>query len=315
MSFHKTLYLSFFLLFFIAACHNKKTSLAGKEKVKQTDFISSFSTLKLPYSVSDSNFQKMADTTLISYEVLHQFVPDSVLSSPKNNIKFYPVGKIEKEGDMYLILLERKSKTKAMLHSFLFDKDFHYLAHLNLLESNYDDGYRHSVYINAEPTFILSREKNINGNELLYTRKGYAYSKENKQFIVVINETNEDKKKTDSIINPIDTLPAFNRYSGDYYKNKKNFISLRDENNTNKYRFFIYFEKNSGKCKGELKGTLTMTDKNKAVYNMSGDLCIIDFTFHENSVTVKERGSCGNHRGMDCFFNDSYPKTKKKKAK
>ncbi len=51
-----------------------------------------------------------------------------------------------------------------------------------------------------------------------------------------------------------------------------------------------------------------MVAENKAVFQQNGDPCVIDFTFKGNAVVVKERGKCGNHRGMTCLFDDSYKK-------
>jgi len=45
-----------------------------------------------------------------------------------------------------------------------------------------------------------------------------------------------------------------------------------------------------------------MHDATHAYYQQSGDPCEIDFTFKTNAIIVKERGNCGNHRGIQCFF-------------
>ncbi len=52
-----------------------------------------------------------------------------------------------------------------------------------------------------------------------------------------------------------------------------------------------------------------------AVFIENGDPCVIDFTFKLNQVQVKEQGSCGSHRGIKCFFNDTYTKPKEAKPK
>jgi hypothetical protein len=141
----------------------------------------------------------------------------------------------------------------------------------------------------------------------MYTRNGWAFNDAG-IFMVVINDSNEDLKKRNEIINPIDTLPIKNKLSGDYVRDKKNFISIRDGKDPNNYLFFIYFEKNGGNCVGELKGDLQLRDKTNAQYKESGDPCVIDFRFEGSRLVVKEQGSCGNHRGIKCFFDDSYTK-------
>src|SRR6266498_1635818 len=169
-----------------------------------------------------------------------------------------------------------------------------------------------SVNITSEPAFIISREKINQQNELVYTRNGYAYNDDSKTFIPVMNDSNEDLKRLNEIINPIDTFAAKNKLSADYTKDKQNFISVRDGTHPNKYLFFIHFDKDG--CKGELKGEMTMRDATHAYYQESGDPCVIDFTFFGKSITVKERGNCGNHRGIKCFFDDTYRKKKESKT-
>ena len=132
--------------------------------------------------------------------------------------------------------------------------------------------------------------------------------------MVVINDSNEDEKKNSVIINPIDTLPHKNKLSGNYIRDKKNFISLRDRKDANSYMFFIHFEKEDGSCTGELKGVLKMKTPTTAVYAEGGDPCVIDFTFDGNDITIKEKGSCGNRRGMECFFDDTFTKRKETKT-
>jgi hypothetical protein len=129
----------------------------------------------------------------------------------------------------------------------------------------------------------------------------------------VVNDSNEDLRRLNEIINPIDTLPRKNKLSGDYAADKRNFIAVRDGNNQSKYSFFIHFEKD-GNCIGELKGDMTMRDATHGYYRQSGDPCVIDFTFGSKSITVKEEGNCGNHRGIKCFFDDSYRKKKEPKT-
>jgi len=77
----------------------------------------------------------------------------------------------------------------------------------------------------------------------------------------------------------------------------------------NVYQFFIHFEKEEG-CTGELKGELKMKDANTAQFSEKGDPCVIDFHFEGNEISLKEQGSCGNHRGIKCFFDDTFIKKK-----
>ncbi len=202
---------------------------------------------------------------------------------------------------------------KTILATFVLDKKNNFLSAKQLLSNVYDDGYNHFLSINKEPTFLISREKLNADKQLQFTRVGWVYAN-NGNFMVVINDSNEDEKKNSVIINPIDTLPHKNKLSGNYIRDKKNFISLRDRKDANSYMFFIHFEKEDGSCTGELKGVLKMKTPTTAVYAEGGDPCVIDFTFDGNDITIKEKGSCGNRRGMECFFDDTFTKRKETKT-
>lgn len=298
------------------SCKDKPALLSGDAPVEAKDFIAAFPLLTLPSRIADTSFIKMADTTTISYTVFTQFIADTVLAKifAKNAKKqsIHPVGKIEKETELYLLANFTQNK-KTTLISFLLDKQNKYLANLELLNQTNKDGYTHSVSITSEPTFIINREKTNASTELLYTKHGYAYNSASGKFVEVMTDSNEDLKKINEIINPIDTLPHKNKMSGDYIKDKRNYISIRDGSNSSKYSFFIHFEKDGGDCTGELKGTMTMRDATHAYFQESGDPCVIDFAFDGRTIKVKEQDNCGNHRGIKCFFNDSYTKRKENK--
>ena len=148
---------------------------------------------------------------------------------------------------------------------------------------------------------------------LEFSRAGWVYNSVG-IFMVVSNDSNEDPTNA-SIINPIDTLPQKNKFSGEYVRNKKNFISVRDSQKPGRYHFFVHFEKNEGSCTGELKGEMKMKDPNTAQYTGIGDPCVIDFTFTGGRLKLKEQGTCGNHRGIKCFFDDTFFKKKEPKMK
>lgn len=299
------------------SCHNKKASLSGSEHIEIKDFLDAFKKISLPWRIADTNLKRSADTTNISFQVFTQFIPDTVLvnafgkNASKMNI--HPVGKFEKENEIYL-LVNFVANKKTILEAFVLNKKNNYLSHLELLKQrSNEDEYNHNVSITSEPTFIIGREKINKQNQLSYTRNGFAYSNSTNNFIEVVNDSNEDTKRLREIFNPIDTFPGKNKLSGDYAQDKRNFISVRDGANTSKYIFFIHFEKDDN-CTGELKGEMTMRDATHGYYKQSGDPCVIDFTFKSKSITVKEEGNCGNHRGIKCFFDDTYKRKKETKT-
>lgn len=308
-------WLAVWLIVSLFACKEKQIDLTGNIPLKEKDFFGVFKPLPLPYAVIDSNIDKSADTLTIGLKAFTQFFPDSAFRSiTGNNRKFqlHPVGKIEKEKEQYILVILQQQKKKKLL-VFVTDKKNRFLAAKELLNNDRQDGYIHSLSINKEPTFLLSKEKIGKDNNLLFSRAGWVYNDAG-IFMVVINDSNEDPVKS-QVINPLDTLPKKNKYSGDYIKDKKNYLSVRDGKDANNYRFFVHFERNEGTCIGELKGDLKITGTGTGIYNENGDPCIIDFKFEGNRVSLKEQGSCGNHRGIKCFFNDSFTKKKEPRLK
>lgn len=309
----------FAVLCFVMACSEKKTDLSGNTPLKINDFNKVFKTVELPISLSDTNLTTTRDTLEIGAKALAQFVPDSVvekiISSKDKKAILYPLLKIEKETEYYL-LLNVHHPNNDEIAVVVFSKKNAYLDYkiiTNFL--NEHKGSRHygkSVSINKEPTFLVEENKMDDENVLVYEKNGWAYT--DNHFRLIYFDSNK-KPESKSIINPIDTLATNNMYSGDYARDNKNFISLRDFTGVaNKYQFFMHFEKKEGTCIGELKGLLNF-NKNQATYTEKGDPCIIHFTITGQIIKIKEDGNCGNHRNMTCYFNDSYDKKRKPKKK
>ena len=303
----------------VMACSEKKTDLTGNTPLKINDFNKVFKTVELPISLSDTNLTTTRDTLEIGAKALAQFIPDSVvekiISSKDKKAILYPLLKIEKETEYYL-LLNVHHPTNDEIAVVVFSKKNAYLDYkiiTNFLnEHKGSKHYGKSVSINKEPTFLVEENKMDDENVLVYEKNGWAYT--DNHFRLIYFDSNK-KPESKSIINPIDTLATYNMYSGDYARDNKNFISLRDFTGVaNKYQFFMHFEKKEGTCIGELKGLLNF-NKNQATYTEKGDPCIIHFTITGQVIKIKEDGNCGNHRNMTCYFNDSYDKKRKPKKK
>jgi hypothetical protein len=305
-----------FLLICLCSCGKKKIDLSGEIALKPKEFLSAFPLIQGNFQASDSNFIKLGDTSKIGLKAILQFVPDSAVNNfigKDTKAVFYPVGQLLKEKETYL-LVNIKLKHKWLMALLVLDtKTNAFLASKLLLDNSVQDEYVHAVSVNREPTFLLGSEKPGKDNITLFTRIGWVYTSD-LGFMVVINDSNEPSSKTE-IINPIDTLPRKYKYSADYAQDKKNLISIRDGNKPGFYEFFIHFEKNDGACIGELKGIFTMIGANNAQYRFNGDPCVIDFSFEDKQVSLKEQGNCGNHRGIKCYFNDSFTRKKEPKHK
>ena len=303
----------------VMACSEKKTDFSGNTPLKINDFNKIFKTVELPISISDSNLSKLRDTIEIGAKALGQFVPDSVVENiiPAKDQKaiLYPLLKIEKEAEYYLMLNVHRP-TKDEIAVVVFSKKNVYLDYKIitsfLVEHKGSRHYGKFVSINKEPTFLVEENKMDEENVLVYEKNGWAFT-ENHFRLIYFDSNKKPESKT--IINPLDTLATNYVYSGDYARDAKNFISLRDFTGVaNKYQFFMHFEKKEGTCVGELKGLLNF-NKNQATYTEKGDPCIIHFTISGQIIKIKEDGNCGNHRNMTCYFNDSYDKKRKPKKK
>jgi hypothetical protein len=312
-------YLSnFLILLALIGCAETKTDLSGNTPLKINDFNAAFKNIDLPIRINDTNLVAFTDTVEIGRKALAQFLPDSVVDAiaPKvlKNASIFTVGKIEKETEYYL-LLNNKDAKKQTVSVITFSKKNVFLGYQILtqfdLTQKGSQFYGKTLLINKEPTFLIEENKLDPEQGLTHEKKGWAYTEQGFRLIYLDANIKPAQK---AIINPIDTLPTLNIYSGDYARDKKNFISLRDFGDANKYQFFLHFEKKEGSCVGELKGLLNF-NKNQATYSEKGDPCTIQFTITGNIIKIKEDGNCGNHRNMTCYFNDSYDKKRKPKSK
>jgi hypothetical protein len=300
----------------LVGCKHKETNLNSDAPLKPNQFVAAFKTLDNNFSATDSSILSLADTVSINHKLLQRFIPDALfkrLLTTDNKTTFHPLGKIEKNNEVYLLLLSIHNK-KQIVTVIVQDKKNVFLASKDVLPFDRENSaYKYSFSLNREPTFYVSREKLVNEKSVKYTKTGWAFN--GKIFIAVVSESNERNDKSNAILNPIDTLPRENLYSGNYVEDEGNFISVRDGRTKQDYLFFLHIDKNEGNCVGELKGEMKLTDSTHGIYSFGGDPCVIDFTFDRNVITIKEKGSCGNRRGMDCFFEDAYTKKKEPKKK
>jgi hypothetical protein len=306
------------ILLALIGCAETKTDLSGDTPLKINDFNAAFKNIELPIRINDTNLTSYTDTLEIGRKALEQFLPDSVVDDivPKElkNASLFPVGKIEKETEYYLLLNHKDAKNQTV-SVITFSKKNVFLGYKILTQFDPvhkgSQFYGKTLLINKEPTFLVEENKLDPELGLSNEKKGWAYTDQGFRLIYIDANVKPEQK---AILNPIDTLPTLNTFSGDYARDKKNFISLRDFGNANKYQFFLHFEKKDGTCVGELKGLLNF-NKNQATFSEKGDPCTIQFTITGNVIKIKEDGNCGNHRNMTCYFNDSYDKKRKPKIK
>ncbi len=298
----------------LLSCKEKK-KIAANENGQVQDILNAYKELKLPFSVTDSTMQNIADTSTISYPFFTQYVPDTIFNKPfgkDRKLTIHPIGKIQvKNKETYLTTFVSSKKDSAIYLLVFNNKKF--TVSMPLLVSDNDKAVD-AASIDKKLSIVINREWTKNKQDL-YKRTIYAYNNIG-QFTTILTETNEERNNAEKVlVNPLDTFPKKNKYSGEYMNGKKKFLSIRDGKTPSQYLFFVHFENQNDEepCGGELKGTFTMVSENAGVYSQTGDPCGIDLSFKGNQVNVKENGSCGNRRGIKCFFNDTY--TKKKEPK
>ncbi len=302
----------------ILACKSKKAPDAANisPQTETKEFFETYKKLKLPFSITDTNMTEAADTNTISYPIFTQFFPDSIFNNPfgKNRkLSIHPIGKIERKGkEAYFVTLVR-DKNHSAVYLSVYDKK-NIAVSMPLVVTGNDDDIINSASIDQKLSFIINKEWTVK-NERFYKRTIYAYNNAG-IFTTVLTETNEDRNTTSGVLNPLDTFPKKYKYSGDYTKGKKSVLFIRDGKKTGEYLFFVHFESENKDepCGGELKGSLEMVSDKAGIYTGNGDPCVLNLSFSANEVKVKETGSCGNYRGIKCFFNDTYTKKKQSKS-
>jgi hypothetical protein len=299
----------------MAGCADKeKVSMTGEEPVTVEEFIQFFPEIMLPFTLADTSLRKKTgDSSLIAYKVFTQFIPDSIITKEFGKVKpkIYRLGRVKERNRETYLFVKAISSTKRVGYLITFGKNNQYLKTLPIVRNS--DTYT-NVYGALDKKFQITtyREKRDKSGDIDFKRNVYIYNDASNEFTLILTEPNEEI--IEDIINPIDTLPQKNKYTGDYVVNKKNFISFRDAKRPSEILFFTHFEKDKGECVGELKGTARFVSTKMARYKESGNPCTLEFTFGTSSVTMKEDG-CGSYRDIKCFFDGTYPKKKSKSAK
>ena len=299
------------------SCKNKKPNLQDDDVVDIEDFIEFFPEITLPFKISDSGLLKtQVDSSIIGSKVFSQFIPDTILRKDfGTTLKpvLYSLGRVsEKGGETYLFFKAIQGK-KRVAYLVCFDKKNNYLNSFPLVKTgigNYSSSYG---LLDKKFQITTYQETKKATGETWYKRNVYVYNNAANDFTLIMTEPNEEMIA--NIFNPIDTFPKRNKLSGDYIRNKENFISIRDGKNASEIAFFVHFEKDNAECVGELKGTARLVSPAKASYKENGNPCTIEFTFSGPAIVMKEIEGCGSYRDIKCFFEGRFVKKKEPKPK
>ena len=304
------------LLAMSAGCGNKEEKEQPEESGYSFEKLSAlFKTITPPYQLSDTGFLKNKDTTTLRFREFNSFIPDSIKTkffggnAPVRFISMVQM-KPDKESSLYLVKAVSGNKKAALLMAFQNNEPQAVLPFL--IPDN--DPSTHQLS-SIDKSFVITRyiSQRKTGNALREGREVYEYDPSSRSFSFILH--NPLNIENTEVFNPIDTLPRKHKYAGDYSKDKKNFISIRDGRYDNQLQVFMHIEKNKGACTGEINGDLLITSPTTAIYRQGGDPCVLSFRFTSTSVTVKEDEGCGAHRGIDCVFDGIYPRKKQVKPR
>ncbi|HEY0677688.1 MAG TPA: hypothetical protein VGD17_05350 [Chitinophagaceae bacterium] len=307
-----------FVFLIVISCKSKRTTLTDDQTVSSEEFIDFFPEMQLPYSIADTTLTKKSnDSALIGYKVFTQIVGDTVLKKQfgtKARPRIYPIGRVPvKKAETY-VFVKAVTPEKRGVYLLTFDKENIFKAALPLLVLDTDPQTSQTAGMDSRFTISMNRQRRKPDGTAVYRREAYVYNNVG-VYTLILTESNEDLATTGDVVNPLDTFSKKNKYSGDYIKDKRNIVAIRDGKNAKTMRFFVHFEKDKGTCRGEVRGEATFVEPNLAVYRESGDPCVLQFAFTANSVSMKELEGCGNYRDIKCFFEGSFPRKKEVKPK
>ena len=304
-----------FSLVWLIACNNDKTEEEETEGFSYEQFSKKIANAPLPYQVTDTGLLKNKDTASIRSAAFAAFIPDSLRTKifGKNaKVKYISQSGFKISDNTSFYVIKAVSGSKKALLLLAFDKS-QYSAVFPLLVPDADPATSQWSVIDKSLAITKNISKRESGGTTIEGKDVYHYDAASKQFSLVLTNPLDDR--AGEIINPIDTFSRKHRFAGDYTKDKKNFVSVRDGRYPNQLMLFMHLDKNNGECNGELKGELILTSTTTAVYRQSGDPCIMSFKFSGNTVVVKEDQGCGAHRGLDCSFDGTFTRKKETRPK
>lgn len=271
-------------------------------------FLSYFPEKELPFAIADTSL-KDGNTNIPVGEVA-SFVPDSIgqqAPGRSNKLSYQALARLQATGGHTFVVLQTTKGSTRAAYLLVYNQNGQFAGSLPFLVPS-DKLVRQvsSIDKNFSITCNTLQKK---GNEIIAEGKNiFAWNAASQSFTWVMTDP---LKEDETVVNPLDTFPQRHKFSGDYVKDKKNVVFIRDGRYANQLQVFIHMEKNNGECKGELKGNFIVTSSNTAVYREAGDPCVLQLKFAGSSVSLEEQQGCGNYRGLDCPLEGSFKKRKK----
>jgi hypothetical protein len=271
------------------------------------EFTNQFPDIEVPISIADTSLDKALGSVKPLKISGSKYFPDSLVQSffgKGEKITLYPIGKVQNEDQEIYVLMKGIGINKKAAFILCYDNQLHYKDGALICKTDGDakTSYRAMITKNFDIK-ILKSELVPNGEPIL-TESYLAYNNAGFLGEVVTNDSDDELDLT----NPIDTLPQTKKYSGDYFLDKKNFVSLRDSKDSGELIFFYHYEKAKQDCSGEIKDKIHLTGNATAAYMRDGDPCVMNIQFNGNQLILKEDHGCGNKRPMDCTLDGVFVK-------
>jgi hypothetical protein len=300
----------------MVACSNNKQDQQVDINFQYQEFADKFKTVTIPYQLSDTALLNNNDTAQIRDKAFSDLLPDSIkakLFGKNSRVRYVPLAKINVPAaeTYYIVKASAGSKKTALL--FSFDKEHKFGAVFPFLVPDAESATTQVSTIDKAYSISRSILRKQSNDVIAEGKDVYVYNNDAKDFTLIMTDVLDER--SEELINPIDTLPSEQKWTGDYARDKRNIVSVRDGRKPNSLLVFIHFEKNKGQCTGELKGDAEMSGANTAVYRQGGDPCVLQLTFSKNAVTLKEIEGCGSRRGLECSFDGTFQRKKKDKEK
>lgn len=298
-------------LFFVACGGNDKQA-SGNDGVSEGgfgDIQPAFKKVTPPYQLSDTFLLKSGDTATLPAAVLEAVIPDSVKKNLYGKAKptYLPMARWEgKEGEQYYLVQSRWTGKRAAL-LFAESKDGGSSAFYPFLLVDAAPSTSQSTSVDKNFTVTKTVVKREGGEVTGEGKEVVAYDAAQKSFNLIMTDLLNESTE---LVNPIDTVAATHKLTGDYLLNSRNLLSIRDGRTPNGLRMYLHTETADGACRGELRGDLLITSGTTAVYRQSGDPCELQISFKGARVTVAEQSGCGNHRGLDCPLAGTFTRKK-----
>jgi hypothetical protein len=267
---------------------------------------------KLPFYFKDSLLDKdEVSKNAISWKDFTAEVPDTIFNAEFGKgvqPKIYPVGLHFYDDNVEnYVFIKAVDGDKKVGYVLCFDGMEKYKDALAVVYTDFDYKTKFFATLTKEYTIDQIKEATNDKNEALSYRVSYIYNNtgNNTGSFITLLTTDNDANTGEPLYNPIDTLPAKNKFCGDFGDNN-NIVSIRDGNGPNSYVVFVHTSL------GEINGPAVLVGNDTIRYLKGGDMCQLNIIVKGDEVKINEQNPCGNHRKAYTEFSGVFDKIGKK---